>query len=109
MMHPKPKILAGRRVLAGFSACVAVLSLALSARGQSAAQSEGYEPCSTPSEVALADSVQLAAPTFSSFEAPGAGKGAGQGTIPTTINSAGVIAGYYLDSSGVYHGFVRTP
>ena len=52
--------------------------------------------------------MQPAAPTFSSFEAPGAGTLAGQGTLAVGINSAGTVAGYYLDSSGVYHGFVRT-
>jgi hypothetical protein len=45
------------------------------------------------------------------FDAPGAGTGPGQGTFcfsPLIINPNGAIAGYYVDSSGVRHGFVRT-
>jgi hypothetical protein len=48
------------------------------------------------------------------FDAPGAGTAPGVcsfgialGTSPGNINPAGVIAGSYSDSSGVYHGFVR--
>jgi hypothetical protein len=43
------------------------------------------------------------------FEAPGAGTGSGQGTEPITIDSAMNIVGYYIDSNGVYHGFLRHP
>src|SRR5271165_2844222 len=42
------------------------------------------------------------------FDAPGAGTGAGQGTFAFSINQWGTIAGFYLDKSNVYHGFVRT-
>jgi hypothetical protein len=44
------------------------------------------------------------------FDAPGAGTGPGQGTCcvsPLIINPNGAIAGYYVDSSGVSHGFLR--
>jgi hypothetical protein len=44
------------------------------------------------------------------FDAPGAGTGPGQGTFcvsPLIINPNGAIAGYYVDSSGVSHGFLR--
>src|SRR5579872_6318868 len=41
------------------------------------------------------------------FDVPGAGTGAGQGTYAADINSAGVVTGYYVDGSNVYHGFVR--
>src|SRR5262249_5362963 len=44
------------------------------------------------------------------FDAPGAGTGPGQGTIcvsPLIINPSGAIAGYYIDSSNVKHGFLR--
>src|SRR5437773_10864107 len=44
--------------------------------------------------------------TFTVFDAPGAGTGPNQGTIADNINPAGVIAGDYIDSSSVYHGFV---
>ena len=54
---------------------------------------------------------------FTTFEAPGAGSTPGtcsasqslQGTVATDINQGGTIAGYTLDVSNVYHGFVRTP
>jgi len=42
-------------------------------------------------------------PTFVSFDAPDAGKG----TYPVKINKNSVIAGWYLDSHTVAHGFVR--
>src|SRR5467141_3248764 len=42
------------------------------------------------------------------FDAPGAGKDAGQGTSPQAINDQGEIAGYFFtDPNGVRHGFVR--
>lgn len=31
------------------------------------------------------------------------------GTFPETINDFGEIGGYYIDVSGIYHGFVRDP
>jgi hypothetical protein len=43
-----------------------------------------------------------AAPTYTSFDPSGS-----IATYPTSINKAGVIAGYYEDSGDVYHGFVR--
>ncbi|MGA2591794.1 MAG: hypothetical protein ABSH32_17925, partial [Bryobacteraceae bacterium] len=47
--------------------------------------------------------------TIATFRAPGAGGGAYQGTVSFSINSAGVLAGYYTDASNVNHGFLRTP
>ena len=47
--------------------------------------------------------------SFETFEAPDAGNGGGQGTIPLGINSAGQIVGGYIDSTGVAHGFLRAP
>src|ERR1700751_6291537 len=41
------------------------------------------------------------------FDAPRAGLGSGQGTVPTSINSAGTITGYYVDAGSIFHGFVR--
>ena len=41
------------------------------------------------------------------FDAPGAGTGASQGTYALAINPGGQIAGYYIDSNGLAHGFVR--
>jgi hypothetical protein len=47
--------------------------------------------------------------SFTTFDAPGAGStiGQGLGTLATSINSAGIVAGYYLDENSVIHGFVR--
>lgn len=47
--------------------------------------------------------------TFTSFDAPGAGitPHLPGGTIPQSINTNGAIAGYYLDTAAVFHGFVR--
>lgn len=45
------------------------------------------------------------------FDAPGANVTAGSysGTFPVSINNRGEIAGYYLDSNGVNHGFLLLP
>jgi hypothetical protein len=43
------------------------------------------------------------------FDVEVAGTGAGQGTIGENINSAGVIAGDYIDAGGAAHGLVRDP
>jgi len=55
-------------------------------------------------------------PRFITFDAPGAGTGAGQGTgcfaytdCSVIINQWGAITGYYLDANNVFHGFVRSP
>ena len=37
------------------------------------------------------------------------GTEAGQGTIGANINPAGEISGWYIDASGVWHGFLRAP
>ena len=50
----------------------------------------------------------LATSTLTTFEVPGAGTGPMQGTIASSIDTAGDIAGTYLDSNGIAHGFVRT-
>jgi hypothetical protein len=48
---------------------------------------------------------------FTSFDAPSAGEDGfdGEGTFPLSINDFGVIAGFVTDSSGLNHGFVRSP
>ena len=43
---------------------------------------------------------------ITSFDAPGAGTGPGQGTFPASFNPAGAIVGSYVDASGVSHGFL---
>jgi hypothetical protein len=47
--------------------------------------------------------------TIVTFDAPGAGTAAGQGTFAYNINPSGTIAGYYLDAGNVFHGFLRAP
>jgi hypothetical protein len=48
-------------------------------------------------------------PGFTTFDAPGAGTTANvmQGTAAFAIDTAGDIAGYYIDAMGGYHGFLR--
>jgi probable HAF family extracellular repeat protein len=46
--------------------------------------------------------------TITTFDAPGAGIGSGQGTFAVGINPAGTIVGISQDNNGVYHGFLRT-
>ena len=48
------------------------------------------------------------ASTFTTFNAPGAGTAANQGTITFSINVFGVITGYLIDANNVSHGFVTT-
>jgi probable HAF family extracellular repeat protein len=48
--------------------------------------------------------------TFTSFEAPGAGNGAYQGSAPDSVaglNQSGALSGYDLDDNNVYHSFLR--
>ena len=52
--------------------------------------------------------VRTAAGAITTFDISGAGSGAGQGTAPASINTAGTIAGSYFDSSKIPHGFVRS-
>ena len=46
---------------------------------------------------------------ITTFDVSGAGSGSGQGTIPNSNDPEGEITGYYVDASGVLHGFLRTP
>jgi hypothetical protein len=48
------------------------------------------------------------ASTFTTYNAPGAGTAAGQGTITFSINVFGVITGFLIDANNVSHGFVTT-
>ena len=41
------------------------------------------------------------------FDVPYAGTGANQGTVPTSINAGGQVAGYFIGPLGNFHGFVR--
>ena len=46
---------------------------------------------------------------ITTFDARGAGTGAGQGTFPTTNNPSDAITGYYMDANSAFHGFLRIP
>jgi hypothetical protein len=46
---------------------------------------------------------------FVTFDAPGAGTGAGQGTRPSTNNLEGVVVGWYVDANSLNHGFLWRP
>ena len=50
-----------------------------------------------------------AAQKITTFDAPGAGTGSGQGTLSEGISDLGITYGYYIDVSGVAHGFLRFP
>jgi len=47
--------------------------------------------------------------TFTTFDAPDAGRSPGHGTFALGINLAGTITGYSSDVVSVNHGFLRTP
>jgi hypothetical protein len=57
--------------------------------------------------VVLSGSVRTARADFmfQSFDVPGAAKG----TFAGGLNDSGAIVGYYTDSAGVQHGFLRSP
>ena len=57
--------------------------------------------------VLCAASLPAQTPSFVTFDAPDAGVGNLQGTVPTCISRGGVIAGYYLDVTSKSHGFFR--
>jgi hypothetical protein len=51
---------------------------------------------------------------FTSFDAPGAGKGSFQGTgcsadCPVSLNDSGALTGVYIDANNVYHVYLRSP
>lgn len=47
-------------------------------------------------------------PAFTTIDAPGAASVRGYGTSGVSINSAGDTAGFFTDTNGVAHGFIRT-
>ena len=46
---------------------------------------------------------------ITTFDAPGAGTGAGQGTFANGINTLGAITGFIRDANAARHGFLRAP
>lgn len=57
--------------------------------------------------VLYATSLFAQTPSFLTFDAPDAGVTSNHGTLPSCINSKGVIAGDYLDDNDAFHNFVR--
>jgi len=47
--------------------------------------------------------------TITTFDAPGAGTAADQGTIAFAVNLSGAIAGFTRDTNNARHGFLRAP
>jgi len=45
--------------------------------------------------------------SFTTFDAPGAGTGADQGTFSFAISPGGEITGFYFDGTNASHGFLR--
>jgi hypothetical protein len=62
--------------------------------------------CRLMSVLLLAAGLAAAQNTIT-FEAPGAGTAAGQGTLAQGIDPLGTTFGYYIDGSSVAHGFLR--
>src|SRR5207249_6750457 len=58
--------------------------------------------------VALAISIPVSAQSITTFDAPGAGTGAFQGTYATNIGPSATIIGFSRDASDVRHGFIRS-
>lgn len=50
---------------------------------------------------ALADGI------ITTFEVPGGGTSANQGTVAAGVNPAGAVTGYYFDNASVSHGLLR--
>jgi N-acetylneuraminic acid mutarotase len=80
------------------TACAAGIALSLPALVFVASAARAQETASI---------VRDSAPAFTSFEVTGAGTGALEGTVAIGINAGGDVAGMYIDSNGVRHGFVR--
>ena len=58
--------------------------------------------------VALAISNPTSAQTITTFDAPGAGTGPGQGTYALNIGPSGTIIGFSRDANNARHGFIRS-
>src|SRR5260370_18296786 len=64
--------------------------------------------CATLGAFALGAAEGGHAGLFTTFDVPGAGLGAQQGTYSLSINPAGVLTGQYLDLNNVFQGYRRT-
>ena len=61
------------------------------------------------SGMALHGYLRTAKGNVSTFDVPGGGTGAIQGTVATSLNSERAVAGFYLDANSAFHGFLRSP
>lgn len=61
------------------------------------------------SSMALHGYLRTAKGTVTTFDAPGGGTGAIQGTVSMSLNREREVTGFYLDGSSAFHGFVRSP
>src|SRR6266566_1007138 len=84
------------------TAMTSILLLGILAPTASSGTSDGFLNFSNTPLIGLQ-------PTITTFDAPGAGTSPGQGTTAFSINPAGASAGRYVDASGAFHGFLRTP
>jgi hypothetical protein len=53
--------------------------------------------------------LRIANGKIGTFNVQGAGTASGQGTIPGSNNESNAITRSYVDSAGVFHGFLLTP
>lgn len=116
---PLYRFLAGRRktgrvVLAVI--CLAVLSIG-AARIKTVpltriwgwiTSAKSCDDCGQRGALAKPAQIQASYGTFASFDVTGAGTTALEGTIPTSINAIGDVAGIYITTGNVSHGFART-
>jgi len=61
------------------------------------------------SGMALHGFLRTAKGTVTTFDVPGGGAGAIQGTVAMGLNPDRWITGFYLDGNSVFHGFLRSP
>ena len=61
------------------------------------------------SGMALHGYLRTAKGNIITFDVPGAGTGAIQGTVPLSLNPERAVAGFYLDVNSAFHGFLRSP
>lgn len=76
-----------------------VLRRMLPAKPASTANKDSQSPAQAAQANSTADIIE--------FDAPGAGTKANEGTYPYAINAWGEITGFYEDSNGAIHGFLR--
>src|ERR1039457_178554 len=89
-----------RALTSGGALCVALCCLGPGQSGRASAGTVHHRPQRQGGVYAA---------TFTTIDAPGAGTGPNQGTYAFSINTAGAITGYYIDTISVFHSFVRSP